>query len=484
MLEGEAAVGPRPALVRRNAFEQQRGRARNGDEDENKKDAQEHAASLIEAHERGMHARQELYRKRRAALLIEKVQRGHSSRLRSHNKHGVDGITLTAPLRLAILGCEWSGASELASRLSRQLSVPCFQSTADLSRVMHDTRQGIGHTSKAGQQDAHLHSWIIDATREHATELEVLHSLPLPPTHWVRCSVDDEAAEAVALATMVANAHHTVGDSATPSKSNSISSPATALVASSEGAAARRAAVKRHLREWKVEMLAVYKRVLPASEFVRVDASGPGGIDHQLTRMQEEVLAAVLPPPEAQSESYAGGEPRKFGAEGGRNLAARMQMRREQRARTGGLESTPHQPFPIGVSGYEEDDDDNDGDDGLATGHLQSDAAGGEPAADGRYDRLTTPALPSRSGVAAPEGGPLLYESDERGGRSRPGGRSGGERQRPAELVDVSSAEAALERVSSIADHWRSRSLLARLSRCVNRRLPSLPCAHAHACEA
>ena len=167
------------------------------------KSREAHAASVIEAAERGMHTRLELRRRRRAALAIERHQRGHHSRMRQSGRaEAQQRIELTAPVRLAVLGCEWSGASELAERIGRRLSVPFFASNLGLSTATGYAPHEHAPLDAAAVswQLAQAESWVADATRESAAEVLALLALPRPPTHWLLCHVNDDAAEGAAEA--------------------------------------------------------------------------------------------------------------------------------------------------------------------------------------------------------------------------------------------------------------------------------------------
>ena len=255
---------------------------------------EDHAASIISAHERGLHDRMSLHRKKNAALLIERVQRGHSARLRSREEAEPQKISLARPTRLAILGCEWSHASDLARRLSRQLTVP-FVSTA----LTDEARRELSGSS----------SWIVDASRSSFSECEALLALEQPPTHWVLCSIQSDgiaearglaAAEAVAVALATAGAFHKGSASQAFSSALSASvAPVTTLIANLEGKPEKRSAVRQHLRAWKTEMVRVYQ-LQPASSFVRIET---GAADrYRLGACQEEILAAVLPTEEPEKE--------------------------------------------------------------------------------------------------------------------------------------------------------------------------------------
>ena len=105
-------------------------------------------------------------------------------------------------------------------------------------------------------------SWIVDGGNSAAQTLALL-SLPLPPTHWVLCTVDDAAAEKRGrLADRKAG-----GDGA---------------------------AVREELRRWKLQMMGVYALV-PASTFLRVDTSVPVVATVRTTTPQQRILR--VPPP-------------------------------------------------------------------------------------------------------------------------------------------------------------------------------------------
>ena len=117
---------PAPVLARRAPFSR-RGADVGSRE---AREAHDRAATLIGAFERGAHERTLLRKKREAALLIERVQRGHRTRRGRHAAYPAarqaaepaPPIELIQPLRLLVCGHEWSGASEIAVRSQRMLS--------------------------------------------------------------------------------------------------------------------------------------------------------------------------------------------------------------------------------------------------------------------------------------------------------------------------------------------------------------------------
>lgn len=238
-----------------------------------------------------------------------------------------------------------------------------------------------------------LDSWVVDATRWSACEFERqcqhLLALPLPPTHWVRCVIDDDAAEAAAEAAVqqAATAARAACNRRLSTTSASTTLPATTLVAE-EDTKGRRLAVRRHLREWKTAMLGIYK-LQPAHSFVRVQTTGEASSLQEAFGAIVTALLSTAEASEAETIGQTGAEDAKAMLEPDSVRSGRASLERHRNTRHSS--STPSAPAK----------------------------------------RRFSPLAPSAANTAA------------------------------------EFSTAARDRVSDIADDWRSRSLLDRLSRCI-----------------
>lgn len=215
----------------------------------------EAAAARIEAHQRGMRERYKLQRQRVAAVTIEKMHRGHS--LRTHASDRLPPRRHPPmPIRIVICGCEWSGASEQARTVAWKLPAPCIDFVPALSF------DGAKSVERLRPKLDATESWVLNATQmSSAAECKALLSLPLPPTHWVLCTVDDSIAQARALA--------------------------------SDGRATdrddfERTWIRERLRVWKLSMIDIYT-ANSANRFLRVDTGLSSPKD-----ARNEILQVVL----------------------------------------------------------------------------------------------------------------------------------------------------------------------------------------------
>ena len=245
----------------------------------------ERAAALIEAHQRGQRDRLDLKQKKAAAVTIEKISRGHSLRAQAAQKLPAKRIPVE-PIRVVICGCQWSGASEQADKLSWKLPSPCIR-FEDISGEINDNA-GLTVTTRTKLQSST--SWVLDGSNlATAAECEDLLALPQPPTHWILCKIEDDVAEARALA---ADARCDPGW------------------------------VREQLRIWKLRMINVYK-ACPTGGFLHVTTGQKSADDAQW-----EILTAVLSAegnrsiPDAQKPSSSVGlSARPVGSEEGIELS-------------------------------------------------------------------------------------------------------------------------------------------------------------------
>jgi calcium-binding protein CML len=249
---------------------------------------EEQAAARIEAHQRGARERYYLQQKKAAALTIEKISRGHS--LRAHSMERLPRKREPIkPVRVVICGCKWSGAAEQVNKLSWKLPAPSF-----LFEAADRHGNGSGLTGRTRSKLNVSTSWVLDGSLlSSAVDCKALLSLPLPPTHWVLCTVDDAVAEDRALAAVQ------TGDAARQDEHQSW--------------------VREQLRAWKLQMVDVYG-ARPASEFIRVDTSTTSATDVHWQILNAVLLDemdtdSLLEQKTLQDSPSAGHEPRSPAAE-------------------------------------------------------------------------------------------------------------------------------------------------------------------------
>ena len=165
---------PPPALHRTLAFPTPKSAppAFDTPDEEVRLEHEARAALVIESRARAHHERAIFHKRRSAAVLIEKHARGHATRRMPRGRRP------SRPVRVVIIGSDWSGATEQAARLSAALSLPHVPLGKPLP-------------SQA--------SWVLHSTCS-IESLVSLKSLRRPPTHWVLCTAEDDALEARGLA--------------------------------------------------------------------------------------------------------------------------------------------------------------------------------------------------------------------------------------------------------------------------------------------
>ena len=385
---------PAPVLARRAPFSRRVADAGSREA----REAHDRAATLIGAFERGAHERTLLRKKREAALLIERVQRGHRTRRGRHAAYPAarqaaepaPPIELIQPLRLLVCGHEWSGASEIAVRSQRisthvPLAHQCIPSCHDPSTFLSCARPCLPPSVSQHALGKRLavpcvqlddnslrdmvnldasSSWIIDGCMSTHPQRQAALKLPHPPTHWALCSIEDGLAEARALSAGSAvgaalarvNGQETLA--AAIRASGAITSAAATHLAQLPDDDARRAAVQARLCEWKLGMVATYSEARPASSFLRVDTGGAA----TSLGAQEEILQAVLP---SQAEVEAARVRRQGDAQ--RRLAQQRQHRPARvgghnmasRVRSRGREASPSEE-DTAYEGEEEDEEEEE----------------------------------------------------------------------------------------------------------------------------
>ena len=434
---------------------------------------QERAAIAIEAHMRGLHDRHLIQRRHNAARMLQKVERGRLSRssralgeqnLATPTSKAKATTSVELPrVRAVICGCEWSDRLNQAHRLAAKLLAPCVQLQGT---SLPSAEGGLAEVVRA--KLSRHQSWVIDAGSLTAAQASELVSLSQPPTHWILCTIDDSEAEARGVAALSKASEYQAGTSwsrNSSSRPSGFGAPSPERDEDREIDESRRAAVLEGLREWKVRMIDVYS-VTPASCYYRFDT----GSAYDADGVHAEIVEAIAPPPSDTNPRGAKVRARR-GAKDPKQRGGRRQPS------SGGDRDSAPTPVPMEATAY-------------GTAALRSSGARAVGSASELHS-MRSQLLESinRSDSEKQQhhhhhhhhqhsaSSPMLFERPPTAPSPDVGFRSSsGLTLQPEASIALSSPSltyaprevsvaAALERVDDVAEDWRSRSILSRLSK-------------------